>query len=105
MPYRLIFSDGFTGRRRGGLPTPRTGRALSELVDVDVEAAAEVGSLVLGYDVLAAKTEKEGLNLRIGCLCFCLVGHLAYAANGVTGCLGPITVAYSSLLRLADSFE
>ena len=78
--------------------------SLTKLVDMLRQTAAKVRSLVLRDNVLATKTLKEAADLVVGCLCLCLVGHLAHAAHCVSRCLCPVTVLKSSLLRLANSF-
>ena len=102
MSYEMAFL--FAGTL---LPAGDTDRGMrsAELVDIEAQAAAEVGSLVFRNDVLASETEKKSLHFRVCGLCLSLVGHLADATHGCAGCLGPIAVLDSSFLRLADSLE
>ncbi len=102
MSYEMAFL--FAGAL---LPAGDTDRGVrsAELVYIEAQAAAEVGSLVFRNDVLASETEKKCLHFRVCGLCLSLVGHLADAAHGCAGCLGPVAVLDSSFLRLADSLE
>ena len=62
---------------------------LAQLVDVLLQAAAQIRCLVLGDDVLATQTLKQLRYLVVCGLSFGLVGHFAYATHGVAGGLGP----------------
>ena len=70
-----------------------------------LKTAAEVGCLVLGDDVLAAKALQKSAYLIIGFLSLFLVCHFAYSAHCVSCSLCPITVVKSTLLSLANSFQ
>ena len=51
-------------------------KILGELIDIMLKTAAKIGSLILGDDILSAKTLQKGANLVVGFLCFLLVCHL-----------------------------
>ena len=70
-----------------------------------LQTAAKIGGFVFGNDVLAAEALQESAHLVVGGLSFVLVGHFAYFAHGVAGCLCPIAVVKTTLLSLADSFQ
>ena len=79
--------------------------ARSELVDVTHQAAAEVGSLVLGDNILAAEALQKRAALVVGGCCLLLVIHFANVAHGCTRSLRPVTVLNSPLLGLAYSLQ
>ncbi len=77
---------------------------LSELVDVLAQTAAKVSGLVLGDDVLAAKTLKKRVDFVVSLGSLGFVCHLAHATHSVARSFRPITVFKSSFLRLTNSF-
>ena len=93
---------------RSALPTAllleKISLRLCKLINIYLNAALEIGSLVLVYQAYLCELVNHCENLGSILLCNALVCCVAYVADGVTRCLCIILVMQSVPLVLAIGF-